>query len=144
MKHVSHRAINDRKRIKQTVSKILQNQNDKNWNIRWKRDESLWVFLRMFSEIWQIVNRGRFSFHLKTSNGKPRSSSMSNVAQNTTVMGLRLWDWQLPQDGSMRKIMDEMKRWLTYSVPAQTGISAVFLGFWLIGGVQEPAYVRNK
>ncbi len=69
---------------------------------------------------------------------------MSNVAQNTTVMGLRLWDWQLPQDGSMRKIMDEMKRWLTYSVPAQTGISTVFLGFWLIGGVQEPAYVRNK
>lgn len=36
------------------------------------------------------------------------------------------------------------KQWLTYSVPAQTGISVLFLEFWLIGGVQEPAYVRNS
>ncbi len=99
----------------------------------------------MFSEIWDIdYEQGKISFHLKTSTGKPRSSTMSSVAQNTNVTGLPLWDWQLPLDGSMRKIMDGMKRWLTYSVPAQTGISVVFLGFWLIGGVQEPAYVRNK
>lgn len=53
--------------------------------------------------------------------------------QDLSINGIRRsWD------------MDGIKPWLKRcSVPAQTGISVLFLGFWLIGGVQEPVYVRN-
>lgn len=94
-------------------------------------------------DLGQRLRRGRFSFHLQTSNGKPRLFTMSDVPQNTTATWLptaatRQYEIDYERDEAITNVQ------CSRSDRNQCGLAGVLTHWWCTGTCLRQKQVRCR